>query len=147
VRTGQVLLELDTSVERAQLESAEARRGLAELSTARTRKLTAREAASQSQLDTDEAQLKTSSADAGALKAQIDRKTVRAPFSGRLGIRLVNLGQYLSPGTAVTSLEALGSVYVDFQLPQENLAVVKVGTPVRVSLGAAGVELTGTVGA
>ena len=142
VRAGQVLVELDTSVERAQLASAEARKQLADLSAGRSRALAEREAASKAQLDADEAQLKTSSADFGALKAQIDRKTVRAPFAGRLGIRNVNLGQYLQPGTAVTVLESLGSVYVDFSVPQQYLRDVKVGTPVRVTLTGAG---TGTV--
>ncbi|HEX6838973.1 MAG TPA: efflux RND transporter periplasmic adaptor subunit [Polyangia bacterium] len=149
VHAGQVLVELDTSVERAQLASAEARKQLADLSAGRSRALAEREAASKAQLDADEAQLKTSSADFGALKAQIDRKTVRAPFAGRLGIRNVNLGQYLQPGTPVTVLESLGSVYVDFTVPQQYLPDVKVGTPVRVALtgAAAGTVLDGTIGA
>ncbi len=148
VKAGQVLVELDTSVERAQLASAEARRELAEVGAGRTRKLVATEAAAKAQLDTDEAQLKTSSADFGALKAQIDRKTVRAPFAGRLGIRQVNLGQYLNPGTAVTVLESLGSVYVDFTLPQQYLGDVRTGTPVRVAIaGATGEPLAGVIGA
>jgi membrane fusion protein (multidrug efflux system) len=148
VRAGQILVELDTSVERAQLASAEARRQLADVSAGRSRALAEREAASKAQLDADEAQLKTSSADFGALKAQIDRKTVRAPFAGRLGIRTVNLGQYLQPGTAVSVLESLGSVYVDFTLPQQYLGEIKTGTPVRITLaGAGGPALAGIVGA
>jgi membrane fusion protein (multidrug efflux system) len=151
VRAGQVLVELDTSVERAQLASADARRQLAEVGAGRSRALAEREATSKAQLDADEAQLKTSSADFGALKAQIDRKTVRAPFAGRLGIRAVNLGQYLQPGTAVTVLESLGSVYVDFTVPQQYLTEVKVGTPVRVALtnatGGTGGALDGIIGA
>jgi membrane fusion protein, multidrug efflux system len=147
VRAGQVLVELDTSVERAQLASAEARKDLAAISQTRSRALVEREAASKAQLDADEAQLKSSGADFGALKAQIERKTVRAPFAGRLGIRTVNLGQYLQPGTAVTVLESLGAVYVDFSLPQQYLGEVKVGTPVRLRVGGAGAELDGTVGA
>jgi len=134
VRAGQILVELDTSVERAQLASAEARKELAGVSADRSRKLVASAAISNAQLDNDEAQLKTSKADFSALKAQIDRKTVRAPFAGRLGIRTVNLGQYLNPGTAITVLESLGSVYVDFSLPQQALADVPVRTPVRVTL-------------
>ncbi|HZS39609.1 MAG TPA: efflux RND transporter periplasmic adaptor subunit [Polyangia bacterium] len=148
VRAGQVLVELDTSVERAQLESLEARRNLAELGVGRTRKLAEKQMVAQAQIDTDEAQLRTSSADEGALKAQIDRKTVRAPFGGRLGIRAINLGQYLNPGTTVTVLESLGSVYVDFTLPQQYLPAVKVGTPVRVAVGRAdGTPFLGTIGA
>ena len=147
VKAGQVLVELDTSVERAQLASAEARKDLAAISQTRSRALVEREAASKAQLDTDEAQLKSSGADFSALKAQIERKTVRAPFAGRLGIRTVNLGQYLQPGTAVTVLESLGAVYVDFSLPQQYLGEVKVGTPVRVHVGGAAGDLDGTVGA
>src|SRR5206468_1161664 len=90
----------------------------------------------------------TSSADSGALQAQINRKTVRAPFAGRLGIRAVNLGQYLNPGTPVTVLESLGAVYVDFSLPQQYLADVKVGTPVRINIaGVPNSEHEGIVGA
>jgi membrane fusion protein (multidrug efflux system) len=148
VRAGQILVELDTSVERAQLASLKSRKELADISAARTRQLIAKEAASKSQLDADEASLKTSTADYGALQAQIERKTVRAPFSGRVGLRTVNLGQYLNPGTAVTVLESLGSVYVDFSLPQQYLGDLKLGTPVRVALAnTAGGELTGTIGA
>jgi membrane fusion protein (multidrug efflux system) len=148
VRAGQILVELDTSVERAQLASAQSRKDLAAIGATRSRQLIHSEAVSKAQLDADEAQLKTSSADYGALQAQIDRKTVRAPFAGRLGIRSVNLGQYLNPGTAVTVLESLGSVYADFSLPQQYLPDIKVGTPVRVNLaGASGPDLTGTIGA
>jgi membrane fusion protein, multidrug efflux system len=147
VRAGQVLVELDTSVERAQLASAEARKDLAALGAGRSRQLDKTGAVSKAQLDADESQLKTSAADSTALKAQIDRKTVRAPFAGRLGIRAVNLGQYLNPGTAVTVLESLGAVYVDFSLPQQYLADVRVGTPVRVRVEGSGGELAGSVGA
>jgi membrane fusion protein (multidrug efflux system) len=147
VKAGQVLVELDTSVERAQLASAEARKDLAAISQTRSRALVEREAASKAQLDSDEAQLKSSGADFSALKAQIERKTVRAPFAGRLGIRTVNLGQYLQPGTPVSVLESLGAVYVDFSLPQQYLGEVKPGTPVRVHLGGTAGDLDGTVGA
>ena len=147
VAAGQVLVELDTSVERAPLASAEARKEVAELGAGRSRKLVERDAVSKAQLDGDEAQERSSAADFAALKAQIDRKTVRAPFAGRLGIRNVNLGQYLNPGTSVTVLESLGSVYVDFTLPQQYLPDLKVGTPVRVRADGAGNELTGAIGA
>lgn len=148
VRAGQVLVTLDSSVERAQLSSIQARRELAVLSAGRTRTLVERQAAPRAQLDSDEAQLKSSRADAEALQAQIDRKTVRAPFAGRLGIRAVNLGQYLNPGTPVTTLQALGTVYVDFALPQQDLADVRVGAAVRVTITAAGgAPLTGVIAA
>jgi membrane fusion protein (multidrug efflux system) len=134
VKAGQALVELDSSVERAQLASAMARRELAQLSAGRSRQLAQQSVISRSQLDGDEAQLKTSRADLSALQAQIERKTVRAPFSGRLGIRAVNLGQYVNPGTTLTTLESLEVVYVDFSVPQQELADVAPQTPVRVSL-------------
>jgi membrane fusion protein, multidrug efflux system len=137
VRQGQVLLELDSSVERAQLASAQARRDLAQITLGRTKALANSNSIPLSQVDTDEAQVKTSSTDYTALQAQIDRKIVRAPFSGRLGIRLVNIGQYLNPGTPLAILESTDSVYVDFSLPQQNLPDIKVGLPVRVTLEAA----------
>jgi membrane fusion protein (multidrug efflux system) len=134
VKQGQVLLTLDTRVESAQLASARARRDFAVLSLNRSRVLLASNTIAQAQVDTDESQLKTTTADVGALEAQIDRKIVRAPFAGRLGIRAVNLGQYLNPGTTLTVLEAIDSVYVDFSLPQQRLANLTVGMPVRVTL-------------
>jgi membrane fusion protein (multidrug efflux system) len=134
VRAGQVLLELDSSVERAQLASLRARRDLATTTATRTRRLEAGGASTKAQLDTDEAQLKTVSADAGALQAQIEKKTIRAPFAGKLGIRSVNLGQYLNPGTPITVLESLEAVYIDFTVPQQQVARVPVGTPVRIVL-------------
>jgi membrane fusion protein (multidrug efflux system) len=134
VRPGQVLVELDASVERAQLSSLQARRDLATTSAARTRHLAAGGASTKAQLDADEAQLKTVSADARALEAEIEKKTIRAPFGGKLGIRSVNLGQYLNPGTPITVLESLDAVYIDFTVPQQQVAAVSVGTAVRIAL-------------
>ena len=134
VRPGQVLVELDARVERAQLSSLQARRELATSSATRTRRLEASGATTKAQLDADEAQLKTVSADAQALAAQIEKKTIRAPFGGKLGIRSVNLGQYLNPGTPITVLESQDAVYIDFTVPQQQLVRVPVGTSVRISL-------------
>ena len=134
VRTGQLLVELDAGVERAQLASLKARLDLAASNATRTRNLVESGAYTKVQLETDEAQLKTVSADVEALKAQIDRKVVRAPFAGKLGIRAVNLGQYVNPGTPITVLESTESVFVDFTIPQQELARVPVGSPVRIVL-------------
>jgi membrane fusion protein (multidrug efflux system) len=134
VKAGQVLVELDSSVEKAQLQSAQARQDLASVNAGRSEKLLERQAIARSQVDNDLAQVKTSNADIGQFEAQIGRKTIRAPFSGYLGIRNVNLGQYLNLGTAVTTLEQLDSVYVDFNLPQQHLADVHPGQTVRVHL-------------
>src|SRR4051812_30023079 len=141
VKQGQILVELDSRAERAQLASIEARKELATTNVGRTRALVADNAIAKSQLDTDESALKTSTADVKALGAQIDRKLVRAPFTGRLGIRQVNLGQYLNPGTMLTELEAVDMVFVDFTLPQQRLETVSVGMPVKVTVeGLAGLS-------
>jgi len=134
VKKGDVLVVLDSRVERAQLSSAQVRRELATTNVKRSRTLGAAGAESQAQLDTDENALAQASAEIEVLRAQIARKTIRAPFSGRLGIRAVNLGQYLNPGTAITTLEAIGGAYVDFELPQQHQGDVATGLPVRVSV-------------
>ncbi len=134
VKQGDVLVELDTSVERAQLASLRAKRELAEISTKRSKALASSGAVAQSQVDADESSLKSLTADADALSAQINRKLVRAPFGGKLGIRQVNLGQYLAPGTTVSVLEADKSAFIDFSLPQQHLPKLRVGMPVRALL-------------
>ncbi len=85
----------------------------------------------QATVDADVASLRSLTAEEASLQAQIDRKIIRAPFSGKLGIRQVNLGQYLAPGTTVSVLESPEADYVDFTLPQENLAVLRAGMLVR----------------
>ena len=114
VKQGQVLVELDTSVERAQLASAVVHHDLAVVTVNRSRALVKEQVSSQAQLDSDEATVKSSATDAQTIQAQIDRKIVRAPFSGRLGIRAVNVGQYLNPGTQLTVPQAVGAMFVDF---------------------------------
>jgi membrane fusion protein (multidrug efflux system) len=131
VKRGEILVELDTSVERAQLASLRARRELAEISLNRSKTLVTSGAVAQSQVDTDESQFKSQSADANALSAQIERKIVRAPFSGKLGMRNVNVGQYLAPGTQLTTLESAESTLVEFSLPQQDLALLQLGMKVR----------------
>jgi membrane fusion protein (multidrug efflux system) len=132
VQEGDVLVELDSNVERSQLAAVEARRELAQINAGRTRALVATESLPRSQQDSDDAVVKTSRSDLEALRAQVARKTVRAPFAGKLGIRQVNLGQYLNSGTAITSLEATETVFVDFSLPQQRLSTVSLGMPVLV---------------
>ncbi len=147
VEKGDPLLELDANVERAQLAASSARRALAATTLARTESLVATGSLPRTQLETDRSAFAVAAADAAALAAQIERKIVRAPFAGKLGIRAVNLGQYLNPGTPITDLESTDAQYVDFSVPQEHLAVVKPGTKVR--LAVRGVEglVGGTVGA
>ena len=148
VKQGQVLVELDTSVERAQLASAVVRHDLAVVNVNRSRALIKEQVTTQAQVDSDESSVKTAETDAQTIQAQIARKIVRAPFSGRLGIRAVNVGQYLNPGTTLTVLQAIGAVYVDFSMPQQLLATMVVGMPVKISIeGSNDSALDGTVAA
>jgi membrane fusion protein (multidrug efflux system) len=146
-KEGQVLVELDADVERAQVASADARRDLANRNAERSRKLAAGNVISKAQLDDIEAQFKTATTDTAALRAQAERKIIRAPFRGRLGIRAVNVGQYLTPGTTITTIDAMGGNYVDFTLPQEELSIVAVGLPVRATMAGAEEPMTGTISA
>ena len=134
VKQGEILVELDTGVERAQLASLRAKRDLADISQKRSKALATSGAVAQSQVDADESSFKSLTADAGALSAQISRKVIRAPFSGKLGLRQVNLGQYLAPGTTVTTLEAEKSIFIDFALAQQDLPKLRLGMTVRALL-------------
>jgi membrane fusion protein (multidrug efflux system) len=132
VERGAVLLQLDARVEKAQLASAQVRRNLALTTVKRGRALIASGAQSQAELDADENAYESATAEIEVLRAQIARKTIRAPFSGRLGIREIDIGQYLNPGTVVTTLESVEGVYVDFDLPQQQKVVR--GQKVRVTI-------------
>jgi membrane fusion protein (multidrug efflux system) len=148
VKRGQLLVELDSSVERAQLANAVARRSLASTTRDRTRALAASGAVSAAQLDADESQKRTTTTDVAAIQAEIAKKRIRAPFAGKLGIRQVNVGQYLSPGAPVTVLETMEAVHVDFTLPQQRLLQLTLGLPVRVSLdGVPGPPFEGKIAA
>lgn len=148
VKAGQVLVELDTSVERAQLASAMARKQLATTTSGRTKALVASGAISAAQADQDEAALRTSTTDVEGIQAQIAKKTIRAPFAGRLGLKSVNVGQYLNPGAPVATIETFEDVHVDFTVPQQRLSDVKVGLPVRITLsGDGGAPLEGKIAA
>lgn len=133
VEAGTVLIEIDSSTEQAELESAEARLALAEANLRRSNDLRANNTIAQSELDAAEATAKQAEAETARLRAVIAKKTIRAPFAGQLGIRQVNLGQYLSSGTAIISLQALDPVYVDFTLPQQRLSHLEVGLPVEIT--------------
>jgi membrane fusion protein (multidrug efflux system) len=148
VKQGDILVELETSVERAQLASLKAKRELADISVKRSRLLAASGVTAQSQVDADESSFKSLTADVSTVSAQIARKMVRAPFSGRLGIRQVNLGQYLAPGTPVTTLEAEKSIFIDFALPQGDLPKLKTGMQVRAMPSGSGTPVAvGTISA
>lgn len=132
VKAGDVLAELDTSADRAQLAGYQAQVAWTKAQLARNQKLVKTQAASRATLDQVEAQNKQALANVAYQQAIIDKKTIRAPFSGRLGIRMVDLGQYLSPGTPIVTLQALDPIRAEFTLPQQDLDRAIVGAPVEV---------------
>jgi membrane fusion protein, multidrug efflux system len=146
VREGSVLVELDTRQERAQLASLEAQRDLAKVNYGRTQQLVNEGVISRVEYDQATAQQKSTEANVAEIRATIERKTIRAPFSGILGIRKVNLGQYLAAGTAVVPLQSLNPIYVNFGVPQQAAGQVRVGRNLRVtSEDLAGKGFTGRV--
>ncbi len=131
VKQGDLLVRLDTSSEQAQLRAAEAQVDWAKVSAERLRKLRGDKTVSQSEVDQAEATLKQAQANADAIRAVIEKKTIRAPFAGKLGIRLVNLGEQLDVGKGIVSLQSLSPIYVDFSLPQQDFAQLQTGLKVR----------------
>ena len=133
VEAGTLLAQLDVRVEEAQLKAVEARADLARINVERIRELRSRDTLAQAELDTGEAQVKQASAEVEAIKAAIEKKTFRAPFAGTLGIRKVNVGQYVNAGQAIVELQTLDPIHVDFTLPQRNVAEIAVGQEVAVT--------------
>ncbi len=127
VQEGRLLVELNADTDVAQLRSLQAGAELAKTVYERDTKQFEAHAVSQAALDADAADLKSRRARVAEQAAVVDRKTIRAPFSGRLGITTVNPGQYLNPGDKIVTLQALDSLYVDFSLPQQDLGIVSLG--------------------
>ena len=135
-KRGQVLVRLNADADVATLHSLEAAADLAATVYERDKLQFEAQAISQAQLDADSADLKNKRAQAGAQAALVEKKIIRAPFDGHLGITTVNPGQYLNTGDKVVTLQQLDPVYVDFRLPQEDLAQVHPGLEVRLTLDA-----------
>lgn len=133
VQEGGLLVKQDSSTEEAQLRSAEAQIALAQNNFNRIEELYRRNAISRADFDNAEAQLKANRAQADAIRTAIAKKNVHAPFSGWLGIRLVNLGEILKEGTPIVSLQALDPIFVNFQLPQHQLGRIAPGHVVRIT--------------
>lgn len=125
VQEGDLLVQLDTRQEQAQLAAAEAERDLAHLNFVRTQGLVNEGAISRAEYDRAAAEQKRTEARVGEIRATIDRKTIRAPFSGVLGIRQVNLGQCLSGGDPVVPLQSLDPIHVNFGVPQQEAGQVR----------------------
>jgi membrane fusion protein, multidrug efflux system len=133
VREGEVLVRLDTRQERAQLAAAEAALELTRLNLERMRGLRGEGVVSQAEYDRSDAEHKQAAARVGEIRATIERKQVRAPFTGLLGIRQANLGQYLAGGDPIVPLQSLDPIYVNFAVPQQEVSRLRAGVEVQVS--------------
>jgi membrane fusion protein (multidrug efflux system) len=134
VDAGALLLQLRAEDDIAKLHSLEANAQLAQITYDRDQKLVRTQVVSQATLDSDAAKLKDAKAQVTAQQAVINKKFIRAPFAGRLGIRVVDIGQYVSAGTTIVTLQALDPIYLDFYLPQQSLDQIKVGQTVTVKI-------------
>jgi membrane fusion protein (multidrug efflux system) len=146
VHQGDVLALQDTRQERAQLAAADAQRDLARVNFERLQGLLNEKVISRAEFDRAIAEQRQADGRVGEIHAAIDRKTIKAPFSGVLGLRHVNLGQYLSGGDALVTLQALNPIYVNFGVPQQAAGQMRPGRSVRITVGEQpGVALTGRV--
>ena len=146
VEAGAILVQLDTRQEQAQLAAAQAKLDLTKMNLDRIRGLREQGINSQTDYDTAVAEQKEAEGNVGEIKATIERKEIRAPFAGILGIRQVNLGQYLKSGDPIVQLQSHDPIYVNFDVPQQELVRVRVGGPVTVSAeGPPPIEMTGRI--
>lgn len=146
VPQGKVLLKLKPNDDYAKLQQLEASAELADQNLKRDREQYAAQAISQATIDSDVSTLKSAKAQVAAQQALIDEKIVRAPFAGRLGIRQVDLGQYLASGTTVVTLQALDPMLIDFYVPQQALRHLKIGQSVTASVDTfPGTSFQGTI--
>lgn len=138
VKKGDLLLQQDISSEEAQLPGAQAQLTLVESELKRAQRMLADGITTQSDLDKAVAASMQARAQVDSIRAAIAKKTVRAPFAGRLGIRQINLGQMLREGDQIVTLQTLDPIFVDFSIPQQQLSQLRVGFPVRLSGDALG---------
>lgn len=136
VRKGDPLVQLDDSVERGDLANYQAQARYAEKELARSRALVGKQFAAQSTVDQNQATLDEARALIAKTQAQIDQKLVRAPFDGRLGIRQIHLGQYLSAGAEIATLTDLSQMYVNFTLPEQDRPSLAIGQVVHFTVDA-----------
>ncbi len=136
VRAGDVLVRQDITSEKAQLRAAEASVALAKSNLDRVDALYNKKVSSKSEFDAADARYKEAVAQADNIRSMIDKKTVKAPFAGRLGIRLINVGRDLGTGDAIVSLQAVDPIYVNFSLPQRDLPKISLGLKVRLTTDA-----------
>lgn len=136
VQAGQILLRLRAEDELAKLQSLEAMAQIAQITYDRNFRLLKSQTISQAVVDSDEANLRNARAQVAQQKAIVDKKTLRAPFAGKLGLRQVDLGQYLAAGSVIATLQSLDPIFVDFLLPQQAVAQLAVGAKVEARVDA-----------
>lgn len=136
VKKGELLVSLDTDTEKAELAQLRAQADIADVNLRRARDLSKREVLSQAELDQTKAKAAAARAAADAQQARLDRKQIRAPFDGVLGIRQINVGEFLAPGTAMVSLQTLDPMEVEFALPEAQLSLVQKGLEISVTVDA-----------
>ena len=148
VKQGDLLVQLDVTNDQAQLRGLEAQATLARINFDRAQSLRNSSTNAQSDLDAAQAQYQQAQAAVDTLKANIAKKTITAPFAGQLGLRQVNLGQYLAVGTAIVTLQALDPIYVNFSMPQQSVVDLTLQQQVQVGIDAyPGETFVGTVNA
>ena len=136
VELNQPLLQLDSAVEQASLGTAQAELGLARVEFERGRSLVSRQTISKSEFDRLSAQLQKANASVAQLKATLDKKRILAPFAGTIGIRQVDVGDYVATGTTIATLQDLTRLHVDFYLPEQNAPQLAIGEQVRIKVAA-----------
>ncbi len=136
VKQGDLLVQQDISIEQAQLASAQATADLAKANFKRAQELRAKDTNAQVDLDTAEAQARQSAAAIEVIRATLAKKSIRAPFAGRLGLRQINVGQFIKGGTAIVPLQALDPIYANFSLPQQDATGLTVGQSIQVTVDA-----------
>ena len=133
VKVGDVLVQLNADTDIADLNSLEATANLSNITYTRDKAQYGVQAISKQTVDVDEADFKSKTALANQQAAFVAKKTIRAPFSGRLGISAIRVGQYLNPGNTIVTLQALNPIYVDFYIPQQQISLLKMNTPVSLT--------------
>ncbi len=136
VKKGTLLLQINADADLARLESLKAAEDLARRTLARDTEQFKVQAVSQATIDSDTANLKSARAQVAEQKALIDKKFIKAPFDGRLGIRAVDLGQYISPGQKIVTLQSLNPIFIDFYFPQKDISRLRVGQNIKVMVDA-----------
>ncbi|HEU5280691.1 MAG TPA: efflux RND transporter periplasmic adaptor subunit [Gammaproteobacteria bacterium] len=146
VKAGDVIILLDTSLEEAELKSNQAALQLAQMNYNRDKTLYGKNVSSKAMLDEGSEALQSAEANVEASLAKIKHKTITAPFDGRLGIRQINLGEYVSPGQAMVTLQSLNPLYVNFNVPEQYLSNIYINQPVEISVNfGAGKTVQGTI--